>query len=439
MPASWNLARATGIWDVQDIERFSRMPVWMANQQVQDLPYWERWGKLLGSIPWQANMGDILQGVIAELPPVNTQKHTPRNITEVPLKTVATHFERGNSARIKRHLFESPLMHFLPSYRDFRKNQIPFAAKALNKIVGVGADMFYRWQILQQSKRIYVPGAAAVSGDGAPLYDVSANAGEATDTSEPKNASFFATYGAKAGNNLDGYLGFRQLVAIRDTCQRDIGMIPWSGVPALPKENEIMKGKWILVGEPAIYDGLMFDSHVLNFKELSRDLLNSPFKGMVAGNIAFLEEAFPLFFNETGAFPEPELEENLGTTLPSGNTKGHETIPNPAYVNAPFGIAFMLGFEPYQTIKIGPPPSEFSSGSISAGKFNKLNWNGEVRITDNVLVNYNGTYDTNKYGEFVQFICDTVLGIIPKTPRHVLPIIYRRVKRPSLVLPPNLT
>jgi len=433
MPASWNLARATGIWDVQDIERFSRMPVWMANQQVKDLPYWSRWDKLLGSINWQSNMGDILQGVIAELPPVNTQKHTPRNITEVPLKTVATHFERGNSARIKRHLFESPLMHFLSSYRDFRRNQIPFAAKALNKIVGVGADMFYRWQILQQSKRMYVPGNTTANGQ--PLVDVSANAGEATDTSEPKNAAFFATWASKLGASLDGYPGFRQLVAIRDTCQREIGMIPWDGVPAMPKENDIMRGKWILVGEPAIYDGLQFDAHVLNFKELTRDLINSPFKGVISGNIAFLEECYPLFFDENGNFPEPEIEENLGVTLPAGNNQGHETIPNPDYVNAPYGIAFMLGFEPFQTIKIGPPPSEFASGSISAGKFNKLNWNGEVRITDNVLVNYNGTLDTNKYGEFVQFICDTVLGIIPKTPRHVLPIIYRRVKRPSLVLP----
>lgn len=69
---------------------------------------------------------------------------------------------------------------------------------------------------------------------------------------------------------------------------------------------------------------------------------------------------------------------------------------------------------------------------MSAGKFHKLRWNGEIRMTDDVLTNYGGQIDTNKYGEFVQFICDTTLGIISNTVRHCIPIIYRRFKLPSL-------
>jgi len=66
-------------------------------------------------------------------------------------------------------------------------------------------------------------------------------------------------------------------------------------------------------------------------------------------------------------------------------------------------------------------------------RFNSLNWNGEVRITDDVLVNYgSGNLDTNKYGEYLQLIADTTLGIIANTPRYLVPVLYRRNLTPSL-------
>jgi len=431
MPATWDLPRSSNLWDQQDVNRYNKLPVWMAEQQVQQLPFWSRWQNLLGTIKWEANMGDVLQGVISEMPPNSKQKHVPRNITETPLKTVVSHFERSNTARVKRHLFESPLFHFLPSFRDFRKKQVSFAARGLNKIVGIANDAFLRWQVLQQSKRVFVVGAT----DG--NFIRNAPAGEATDTSEPKDSGWFASMRDAVGNNT-GWPDFRQICAIREYARKDLGMVPWDGSPANPKENATMDGKWVLVGEAGIYDGLQFDEHVLNFKDYARDLLNSKFRGVISGNINFQEERFPLFFNVdasgTVTFPEPEIEEALGETYPNGNTNGYEVIPNPDYVNAQYGIAFWMGYQPYEAIKVGPPPSEFSSGSIKMGKFHSLNWNGEVRITDDVLVNYgSGNLDTNKYGEYLQLICDTVLGVIPNTPRHCMPIIYRRVKAPSLL------
>jgi hypothetical protein len=405
----------------------------MAEQQTKQLPFWGRWESFLGTIKWQPNMGDILQGVIAELPPVTRQKHVPRNITETPLKTVVSNFERSNTARIKRHLFESPQFHFLPSFRDFRRKQVAFAAKALNKIIGVGNDSFLRWQILQQSKRVFV----VQSTDGNLIQN--APAGEATDTSEPKDSGWFAAMAMKVGNQT-GWLDFRTICAIREYARKDLGMVPWDGVPATPGENAVMDGKWLLVGESTIYDGLAFDSHILNFKDYAMNLINSKFRGVMQGNINFMEERYPLLFDVdasgTVTFPEPELEEDQATTYPDGNSSGFETIPNPAYVNCKYGIAFFMGYQPYEAIKIGPPPSEFAGGSIKMGKFHSLNWNGEVRITDDVLVNYgSGSLDTNKYGEYLQLICDTVLGIIPNTTRHCLPVIYRREKAPSLLVP----
>lgn len=426
MPATWDLPRASDIWKTKDIEDFNRLPVQVAQQTTKQLPMWTRWQTFLGSRSWSANQGDILQGVIAELPPHNKQNHAPRNITESPLKTVVSHFERSNTARIKRHLFESPLLHFLPSFRDFRKGQVGTAVKALNKIVGTGIDSFLRWQILQQSPRIGIVNPT----DGVHL--VSTVAGEATDTSSPKTAAVLAALADKVGPNT-GFLDFRYMCAFRQLCKDELGFVPWDGVPGTPKENETMKGKFLLVGEGLLYDALQFDEHVLNFKDYAVNLINSSFRGVIQGNISFMEECFPHRMLADGTFPEPELEAADGITQPTGNNRGHETIPNPVYVNAPFGIAYFMGYQPYESIKVGPPPSEFAGKSMSMGRYHSLNWNGEVRITDDVLVNYGGNVvDTNKYGEWLQLICDTVLGVIPNTPRFCLPIIYRRDKMPSL-------
>lgn len=427
MPAVWDLPRQSGQFDSIDLDRFNRLPVQVAQQTTKQLPMWTRWQTFLGSRPWSANQGDILQGVITEMPPVTKQNHTPNNITAPPKKTVVSHFERGNQARIKRHLFESPLMHFLSSFRDFRKNQIPMAVKALNKIVGTGLDAFLRYQVLQQSPRIGIVNPVA----GTNMIEGVAF-GEATDSSIPKTAAILANLATKIGPNT-GFLDFRQICAFRQRCKDELGFVPWDGVPATPKENETMKGKFLLVGESLIYDGLQFDEHVLNFKDYAVNLINSPFRGIIQGNITFMEECFPHRFLEDGTFPEPELELADGVTYPTGNTQGHETVPNPEYVNAPFGIAYFMGYQPYESIKVGPPPSEFAGKSISMGRYHSLNWNGEVRITDDVLVNYgNGVTDTNKYGEWLQLICDTVMGIIPNTPRFCLPVIYRRNLTPSL-------
>lgn len=426
MPVTWDLPRQSENWASVDLDRFNRLPVQVAKQTTKQLPMWTRWQTFLGSRPWTPNQGDILQGVIQELPPHTKQNHAPRNITQSPLKTVVSPFERSNTARIKRHLFESPLIHYLSSFRDFTKDRVPHAVRALNKIVGTGLDSFLRWQVLNQSPRIGVVGAT----DGTPIREL--DFGEATDSSSPKTAAILANLASKVGPET-GYLDFRQICAFRQLCKDQLGFVPWDGVPATPKENETMKGKFLLVGEAGLYDGLQFDEHVLNFKDYAVNLINSPFRGIIQGNISFMEECFPHRFLEDGTFPEPELEYADGQTYPTGNTKGHETIPNPAYVNAPFGIAYYMGYQPYESIKVGPPPSEFAGKSISMGRYHSLNWNGEVRITDDVLVNYgDGVIDTNKYGEWLQLICDTVLGVIPNTPRFCLPIIYRRNLTPSL-------
>lgn len=387
-------------------------------------------------------MGDTLVGVINEYSPKSSNVHKPKYITNTPLKTVASHFERSNTARIYRHKFESPQFHFLPSFRDFQTGQLDFAAKDLNRQVAFGFDDFVRWQIVQISPAFYVCGAANPYTSGLPVGPPGEGA-----LADPKTAAVFQSLFALIG--ASGYLDYRTICAVRSCARNVIGMVPWDGAPGAPKDNAIMTGMFVLMGDPLIYEALQFDEHVLNTRPLAMDLLHYGWRGVIADNILFKAERYDLRFAADGTVPAPEIEtqypanatitSGTSTVTDPGGAVRVEVIPNPSYVDAPFGLAFFLGNQPYDAIDVGPPPSEFASAKIDTTRISKLTWNGEVRLTDDLLINYGGasgldvaSLDTNKYGEFLQLICDTVLGIIPKTPRYALPILFRRDKYPSL-------
>ena len=108
-----------------------------------------------------------------------------------------------------------------------------------------------------------------------------------------------------------------------------------------------------------------------------------------------------------------------------------EPVPNPAYNSAQFGVAFAVGGEAYRSVRIGPPPSEWAGMNMK--QFSRLDWNGKVDITKNVLIpclDQNGVQvlDTNKRGEYIQLIASIALGIAPIRRRNIIPIIYKRAR-----------
>ena len=444
MPVTWGLPTTLTNLNVQDVERFNKLPFWIAKQQTVQLAYFSVWKDLFGTIPWKFNMGDVLVGVVSEYSPVVSQVHKPKFITNTPLKTVASHFERSNTARIYEHDFESPMFSFLSSMRDFNTDQIGFAARDLNRQIAIGYDNFIRWQIVQMSPSVFVCGAANPIITGLPVGPP----GEGS-LADPKTDAVFQTLFAQVG--ADGFLSFRNIVAARSAARNVIGMVPWDGDPGKPSDNSIQRGKFILIGEALIYEGMQFDTHVLNTRPLAMDLLHKDWQGVIAENILFRSERYPLLFSADGSRPAPEIEQALPVngTITSGSSSVTnpggavriEVVPNPDYINAPFGMAFLLGHQPYDSIDIGPPPAEFANAKTDTTRIAKLSWNGEVRLTDDLLVPSGSatgatleTTDTNKYGRYLQLICSTVLGIMPKTTRNALPIIYRRNIYPSLVV-----
>jgi hypothetical protein len=315
---------------------------------------------------------------MAENSAIPTQRHTPRNITEVPLKTVVRHFERANQGRIKRHLWESPMFHFLPSWQDFRRNQIDFAAKDLDRQIAVGNDSFIRWQALQQAKYVWYCGGGSTQLERCV-------AGEGTDTTNPKDAAWFQAAAAKVGSAEAGFLSFIEIQAAASALQHQVGAPAWEGMlSGTPKDNEVSKGKYILTGDGLVYDALPYDSFVLATKKDGTDYLNSSFRGPVGDSINFLQEHFPLRYLSSATtldtqFVAPEIEEVDPT-----NSSRYEKVPNPPYAgtaapntNCDIGIAFVEGYMPFEVFDVGPPPKEFASGSMSMKKYSSLRWNGK--------------------------------------------------------------
>src|SRR5690606_35972914 len=139
------------------------------------------------------------------------------------------------------------------------------------------------------------------------------------------------------------------------------------GMVNVPKPNETIKGKYCIIGSNEAWTALTFDDYVLANKDDKMNLLNDEFSGVLFGNLTYKTERFPLRMTAEGTFPPPEIYVEGADAH-----NRFETVPNPDYIKAPYEFAFAFGGGAYEKINVGPPPSEFAGGRISAEKFNRL-------------------------------------------------------------------
>lgn len=419
MPATYNLPRSQAQWNQQDIELYNKLPFYLANNEAKLFPMYKCWDKFTGTVKWEPNMGNIMKGVRAEFTPIQSAEFFPNDITSAPKKDVFEVRETAETARVKRHLFESAYFNFNPSFADFRRNQIQFAMKDIVQQIAQRNDMFIRSTIFHRSPYVIVSGRAGEQLIAAPFGDGN-DAGTTGKTTAFLQQCIADLPGA--GNFDTGSLSYKMLVKSQLYLSEDLMAPAFEGMANVPKDNETIKGKWLVVGSREAWSALSFDEYITANRPIQMNLLNDEFAGVLNSHIAYKTERFPLRIAADGTIPGPQTWESNPDAWNYGMT-----VPNPAYVNAPFEVAFAMGAEAYKSITVGAPPKEFTSGSMDAGKFSKLMWNGEVRLTDNVIVNYgDGKLDTNKYGEFVQLIADATMGILPVNRRYCVPIIYRR-------------
>jgi hypothetical protein len=251
-------------------------------------------------------------------------------------------------------------------------------------------------------------------------------------------------------NGVNGVGGVTQNVRIRDLAnavihlQEDLRAPSFSGMRNVAKDNEGVKGKYVWLTSAENWMALPWDPDVLNklqgLAPCDLNTLFEDFRGNLFGTLTTKIVPYPIRFS--GA----DIKDGAGVVLwRAGQPIDPEIYddtdkkwkPNPYYTSvnsAQFEINWLMGDGYAKTIKVGPPPKEFANQSISAQKFYKMQWNGEIRLTDQVFIyDANGNIvDFNSYGEQLKFQSKLTYGYLTGEPRNAFPIVLRRA-RPALM------
>ena len=410
-----DLPRCAALWTEQDRDLYNRLPIYMAKVQSEAIKYYARWPKMLQSIPWEANMGYTMRGVSKRPSPVLRAQAFPNAMSGLPKKDVVEVREVKEDTILYRQDFESNLMHFLPNFVDFLTDSVDKTNEDLVEKIMIYGDQFYRTAIFHGAPKVWVCGKA-VPMTIAP-YWASPNISEAKDQATRQALI------AQCNSTLDA----QTLSQISTAMYTDEGVVPFSGkVLGDGSDGSQFKHKYCLVTATEVWDHLVHDTYIKANRPLGMNIITDGFFGSLFGRWTTMFERYELRIAADGSIPAPETIEEGANAYNQG-----EPVPNPAYNNAPFAVAFAVGGEGYRSVRIGPPPSEWTGMTDKA--FSRLDWNGKVDITKNVLVpclDQNGTtvLDTNKRGEYIQLIASIALGIAPVRRRNILPIIYKRAR-----------
>lgn len=414
-------------WTENQRDLYNFMPYWLANMQVKRKEYFATWSKLTGRIKWQPNMGEILKAVRKEPSPVMRQHAFPNELSAAPVKDVMDVREMVATASLKHHDFESPIFNFYPSFRDFMKDHVQVHGEDITDKQIIFNDMFIRSVVFHNSPFMYLCNKADGEVINAPVGNGS------NDGSTGKTTAFLQAQMPLVGN--PGNLSLLSINLATTIFAEDIGQPAWAG--GTNNENASKSGlqdKYLLVTSAEAYNQFTFDPWMLAHKSVDLNVITQGFKGDLFGRVTCRLERYPLRMAADGTFPAPEIrvigDAKNGTANASDPYNTNESIPNPAYVSAPFEFAFLCGQQGYDSIEVGPPPKEFANNGMPEG-FGKMQWNGELVLTKNILIQAkdadgNLVYDTNAYGKFLKFISECVYGCLPRQRRAVLPIMFKR-------------
>lgn len=409
-------------WAEQDINLYNKLPFYLAKLQVEYRKTWPVWAKLGGKIPWSPNMGTIMKAVRKVPSPHLRQTAFPNAIQIAPKKDVIGVRETAVQTSLLLHRFESQYFNFLPSFQDFMTDGITYTMEDMSKKITRFEDIFIRSAAFHASPFVWLANKA-----GGENVDAPTGTGNDAGTDGKTNdwlAAQIPLIGAPGG------LSLVQVFRAMSFLESDVRAPVFSGM-GLPKDDVGPNGKFCLVLSAEAWGQFVFDPWVVENRPLDFDIVTDGFRGSLWGRITCKIEDLPLRIavaaNGDVSFPAPETIE----TNPNAYNFG-ETVPNPDYVAAQYEVAFLLGAEGFKSVTVGPPPKEFA-GKGPSKEFAGMTWNGEVRMTDNIIIpctdaDGNITYESNKFGAYLQLIAQLTLGYLPSQRRNILPIIFKRVR-----------
>jgi hypothetical protein len=418
-------------YSIEDVNKYNQLPFYLAAMEARMFPVWDTYGALWGKMNWSPNMGPTLKGVQAQHTPVIRQEFYPKRISETPNKDVYETYETTEQTSLYWQDFDSKQINFLPNFQDFRTNQIDFTHKDIVRQISVASEMFTRSVMVQKTPFLYVigdntAGATTDLRSDVPYIPAGTDITQATVDAAGKNTAFWLAMINKVGRVG---ISMSDVDRLMSTLRDDLRAPFFEGAANSPKENELIKGKYVMVGSSEAFQNFKWDPDLAKFRNVDWNIVTEGFAGSIFGMVTYKTEHYPMRITATGTRPAPETYDNT--------TK--RTIPNPDYVNAPYEVAWILGADAFKTIKVGPPPKAFASGTMNAEDFIKMNWNGEVKLTKNFLIAYSAdggatlTYDTNNRGRFVKFISSVVYGCLAVNARNAIPILFKRGRPNSLV------
>lgn len=434
MPAFYDKPSVFGNAIVEDVNRFNQLPFYLVKNEVKQYPIWNVFDQLYGKIDWQTNMGNIMKGVTPQRSPVGRSFFFPNAVTTVANKDIYEVTESVEQAVINVHKYESFQFNFLPSFTAFWETYIQFANKDIVEKIAISNNQFIETNMWFNASYVYLCGTGLIAGAPIQLGNANGNA-----AGSKTNNWLVATVNGTGGN-----AGVIQNLRLRDVYRavmnlsEDLAAPSFQGVRNMPKDNDGVKDKYVLCTSSEGWMNFTYDPDVQTLKSINLDLLFNDFKGSLFGTVTVKILKYPIRFSEV------DIKDPVGTVLFSAGAPIPPEIfdpidnkwkPNPYWtslISAQFEINWLLGDSYCKTIKVGPPPKEFATTNMSAQKFYSMKWNGEVRLTDQVLItNSDGTIELNAYGENLKFISKLTHGYLVGERRYAFPMIVSR-SRPAI-------
>jgi hypothetical protein len=407
-------------WTENDINLYQSMPYYLAKVQVDMKKTFPTFSKLTKRRKWKANNGPILRGVRTNPSPITRQFANPRLLTQTPLTDIMNVRETTMEARVKWQDFESPIFNFYPSFNDFMDHVDDNGKDIMEKQERFN-EVFIRGMMFHMSPFVFVAQAdGTLILVNAPFYSGSSQLA----AGDGKTAGFL-------GDNLPtGGLTAAGLNMAMTIMENDL-RIPFFKGSELPKEDQPLDGKYLLVTNSEVWNQFPFDPAVRAGAPIDMNFINNGYKGSFWGRSTSRLEDLPLRYTAAGVFNEPELraaddEYNEG-----------ETLPNPTYAEideSPYTVSWLSGGIGYESIDVGPPPSQFTGDTFPNAP--RMDWSGKVRLTKNFLVwcleDGVPTPKTNSYGRYLKFESNLTVGILPTQRRNTIPILHLRTRNYSI-------
>lgn len=411
-----------GTWTEQDRDLYNHYPFYFAKMQVERRSTWTVWDKVVGKVPWKPNMGPIMRGIRKNPSPHLRQFAYPNPVSGNPKKDIMDVRETTFDAIIYSQDFESPVFNFYPDFVNFMSHIDDNGTDIMEKIERFG-ELFLRTNIYHMSPFVFVCTPLGIQRVACPFW----LGGTAfTEGVDGKTAAWVQALVPTITGNLSLQCVNGAYVYLENDLR-----VPFFSGSDLPKDGQGLSGKYLLIQDSESWGEFTFDPYLQQNKNCALDVVNGSFKGDLFGRVVSRIEDLPLRFHTDGTYSPPEIRVEGGVPYNLG-----ETLPHPDYVGldreqSPIGVAWMCGAKGYDSIPVGPPPSPFSSSSPPEN-FPKMQWNGEVRLTKNLLtfcvdaVTGNLIPQTNSYGKYCKFESEATYGIISKQRRNIVPIFYLR-------------